>query len=43
MLATTLLLVLAINGGLYAGAILHSVSQLAKFNQVIEFYQNLWG
>ena len=42
-MATLLLLILAINGGLYAGIILHSATQVARFDQVIEFYQTLWG
>ncbi|MGZ9109066.1 MAG: hypothetical protein ACXW4B_09625 [Micavibrio sp.] len=43
MLAILLLLVLAINGGLYAGTILHSTSEIARFDQIIDFYQKLWG
>ena len=43
MIAIFLVVVLAVNGGLYAGTILHSASQLAKFDQAIEIYQKLWG
>lgn len=43
MLASLLLLVLAINGGLYAGTILHSASQITKFDHIINLYQRFWG
>lgn len=43
MLAMLLILVVAINGGLYVGTILHSASQMSKFGQVVDFYQTLWG
>jgi hypothetical protein len=43
MIATLLLLILAINGGLFAGVILHSAIQIARFDQVVELYQTLWG
>lgn len=43
MLAIMLVLVMAINGGLYVGTILHSATQMAKFDQVADFYQKLWG
>jgi hypothetical protein len=43
MLASLLLLVLAISGGLFAGTILHSASQITKFDQIIDLYQSFWG
>ncbi len=43
MLTTIILLVLAINGGLYVGAILHSATEIARLDQMIAFYQRLWG
>lgn len=43
MLAIILLLVLSINGGLYVGTILHSASQMSRFDQAAESYQKLWG
>ncbi len=41
MLAIALLLVLAVNGGLFAGTILHSAYQTAKFDQVLGIAQKL--
>lgn len=43
MLASLLLLVLAMSGGLFAGAILHSASQITKFDRIIDLYQRFWG
>jgi hypothetical protein len=43
MMTTFLLVILAINGGLFAGTILHSASEIARIDQVIEFYRTLWG
>ncbi len=43
MLAIALLLVLAVNGGLFAGTILHSAYQTAKFDQLLGFAQKLWS
>ncbi len=43
MLATLLILVLSINGGLYVGTILHSASQMARLHQTVEFYQSIWS
>jgi hypothetical protein len=37
-----MLLVLAVNGGLFAGAILHSISQMASFDRALDVYQNFW-
>lgn len=42
MLAITLLLVLAVNGGLFAGTILYSAYETAKIDQLIGFAQKLW-
>lgn len=42
MLAIVLLLVLAINGGLFTGVILHSAYQTAKFDQLLDIAQKLW-
>lgn len=43
MLGIILLLVLSINGGLYVGTILHSASQMSRFDQAAEIYQKIWG
>lgn len=42
MLSILMLLVLAINGGLFAGAILHSFKNLSHFDQALDVYQNFW-
>lgn len=42
MLAILMVLVMAINGGMLAGTILHSYSQKARFDQVLTVYQNFW-
>lgn len=42
MLTILMLLVLAINGGLFAGAILHSIGQMAQLDQVLDVYQTFW-
>jgi len=42
MLAITLMLVLAINGGVFAGTILFSAWQTAKLEQLLGFAQKLW-
>lgn len=43
MLAMIMLLVLSINGGLYVGTILHSASEMSRFDQALDIYQKLWG
>lgn len=43
MMAMLLLFVLSINGGLYVGTILHSASEMSRFDQAAELYQKLWG
>ena len=42
MLATLLMVILAVNGGLFAGTILYTMKQAAKIDQVIGFTQKLW-
>ncbi len=42
MLATLLLLVLAINGGLFTGTILYTAHKAARMDQVIGLAQKLW-
>lgn len=42
MLAIMLLLVLAINGGLFTGVILYSAYQTAKIDQLLGYAQKLW-
>ncbi len=43
MLAITLMLILAVNGGVFAGTILYSAWQTAKLDQLLGFAQKLWS
>lgn len=42
MMAIMLLLALAINGGLFAGAILHTATKTAEMEQIVSMAQKLW-
>ncbi len=42
MLAITLMLILAVNGGVFAGTILLSAWESAKLDQLLGFAQKLW-
>ena len=42
MLAIALMLVLAINGGLFTGTILYSAYETARLDQLLGFAQKLW-
>lgn len=42
MLAITLMLILAVNGGVFTGTILYSAWQTAKLDQLLGFAQKLW-
>ena len=42
MLAIALMLVLAVNGGLFTGTILFSAYKTAKFDQLLGFAQKFW-
>lgn len=42
MLAITLMLVLAVNGGVFMGTILYSAREVARFDQLLGFAQKLW-
>lgn len=42
MLATLLIVVLAVNGGLFAGTILYTAMQTARIDQIISLTDKLW-
>jgi hypothetical protein len=42
MLAILLLLVLAVNGGLFTGTIMYSAYKAAHYDQTISFIQKMW-
>jgi len=42
MLAITLLLLMAVNGGLFAGTILYSAYKSAKLDHLLSIAQKLW-
>ncbi|MBI4031752.1 MAG: hypothetical protein HY370_08735 [Proteobacteria bacterium] len=42
MLAIMLLLALAINGGLFAGAILHTATKTAEMDRLVSMAQKMW-
>lgn len=42
MLALTLMLILAINGGVFVGTIFYSAWQTAKLDQLFGYAQKLW-
>jgi hypothetical protein len=43
MLSIIVLMVLAINGGLFAGTILYSAWKAARLDQTINFAEKLWS